>query len=520
MADTRVVIIGAGIGGLVCALDLVAAGCRVTVVEQAASVGGKVRQVMVDGASIAAGPTVFTMRDIFDALFARAGARLDDHVRLTPVDILARHRWPGGAELDLFADPAASEAAIGDFAGAAAAAAYRAFRAEAARMFAILDPAFMRAPKAAWPGPLMARVGLTRPGDMLAIRPFATMWGALGRHFSDPRLRQLFARYATYCGSSPFASPATLMVIAAVEARGVWQIDGGIHALASAMQRLAAARGVALRLGTAVCAIDVAHGRASGVRLADGDWLAADAVVANADPAALAAGAFGADVAASAAAMPPPRRSLSALTWLAHARTSGMGLVHHNVLFSDDYPAEFADLAAGRPPARPSVYICAQDRGGSTGPAARARERLQIIVNAPANGDRGPASAEEMALWTRQMTASAARCGLELEAAMPHELTTPADFARMFPSTGGALYGPASHGWAASFRRQGSTTRIPGLYCAGGSTHPGAGVPMAALSGQLAATAVMRGLGSTRPSRPAAMAGGMSMPSATTDATG
>jgi 1-hydroxycarotenoid 3,4-desaturase len=507
-------------GGLVCAARLAAAGFDVTVIDKEAAPGGKARQIAVDGAQVDAGPTVFTLRDIFDGLFADSGRNLEDYVEISRADIIARHAWDDTAHLDLFSDPERSEEAIGDFAGAEAARGYRAMRLEAARVHATLDESFMRASKPAWPPSLVWRIGLFSFGDFSAMRPYDTLWSALGDHFADPRLRQLFGRYATYCGSSPFEAPATLSLISDVEACGVWLIKGGISAMARAIEKLASENGARFHYGTAVSRIEVERGRATGVILANGERIAADAVVCNADPAALGSGLFGEEAARAVPVLKPQNRSLSALVWLAHARTDGFPLVRHNVFFSPDYPREFADIAGGRAPADPTAYVCAHDRTDDPGDAPGGRERLQIIVNAPANGDTHNWSDEEKAQCTTAMRKSLARCGLHLEAAMPHVLTTPNDFAAFLPSTGGAIYGRASHGLAASFLRQGTRTRIRGLYCAGGSTHPGAGVPMAALSGQLAARIVSHDLASMRRSRPAATAGGMSMRSATTGDTG
>ncbi len=521
--SARVVVIGAGIGGLTSAAMLAARGADVTVLEKEAWVGGKARRVALDGVEIDGGPTVFTLRDVFDQLFHACGARLDDYITARRAEIIARHAWGPDERLDLFADPLRSEEAIGDFAGAAAARGYRAFRHEARRIFDVLEEPFLHGEKASTPLPMIWRIGPARLGDMLAMRPFDRLWDALGAHFSDPRLRQLFGRYATYCGSSPFLAPATLMLIAHVEARGVWLIEGGIHALAKAIAQLAEAKGAQIRRNAPVSDIMTRSGRASGVRLASGEVIPADIVIANSDPNALAELRFGRAVAHAVPPVPPPKRSLSALVWYAHAATDGFDLSHHNVFFSPDYAREFAEIAGGRPPSDPSVYLCAIDRPAKEAEnlsrAPGTRERIQIIVNAPSNGDTHSYPLKEIEQCNQAMRNSLARCGLTLEADAPQIVMNPHSWEALFPATGGALYGRASHGWAASFQRQGPKTRLPGLYCTGGATHPAAGVPMAALSGLLAARVIERDLASMKPSRRAAMPGGMSTRSATTGST-
>ena len=251
----------------------------------------------------------------------------------------------------------------------------------------------------------------------------------------------------------------------------------------------------------------------AGVELASGEYLPTDKVIFNGDPAALASGLLGGSAESATRKMPAKARSLSALVWLANAKTSGFDLDHHNVFFSGDYEAEFRDIKAGRVPANPTAYVCALDRGQTVVPAGQA-ERLQIIVNAPANGDTKQYASRERERCTTDMLARLRACGLEMEQPTPHRLVTPADFATLFPATGGALYGRASHGWAASFLRPGSRTSIHGLYCAGGATHPGAGVPMAALSGRLATQALLSDHISTRWFHRKAIDGGMSTRSA------
>jgi 1-hydroxycarotenoid 3,4-desaturase len=236
-------------------------------------------------------------------------------------------------------------------------------------------------------------------------------------------------------------------------------------------------------------------------------------VVLNADVAALADGKLGRAAAGAVSAPSPRARSLSALTWNLVARTEGFPLLRHNVFFSADYAAEFGDLFRHRRlPRRPTVYVCAQDRDDRESGLCEP-ERLLCLVNAPPNGDRGGPPPSEITSCEEQTFRLLEHCGLRIERRSETTvMTTPADFERLFPATGGALYGQASHGWMASFRRPGARSRMPGLYLAGGSTHPGAGIPMAALSGQLAAASLLEDLASRRRFHRVAMRGGMSTP--------
>lgn len=497
----RTVIIGAGMGGLAAALSLVSRGEDVLLLERAAAPGGKMRRLEIDGRGVDGGPTVLTMRWVFEQLFAEAGTGLANHVVLEPLTVLARHAWSESERLDLHADLQASADAIGAFSGKDEAKRFLAFSAEARRIYETLEGPFIRAQR---PNPLKLATsnGLSGLAGMARINPFETMWKGLGRHFRDPRLRQLFGRYATYCGSSPFLAPATLMLVAHVEQAGVWTVKGGMHELALAMAELAKHKGVDIRYGQHVTSIETQGGRVSSVRTAQEDF-PCTAVIVNADASAVGTGLFGTPVQRAVAPVAPPHRSLSAITWAAVAETSGFPLARHNVFFSGDYPREFNELAKGYP-AEPTVYICAQDREGHAG----GPERLLVLVNSPANGDHAPQTHESV---ERALRAKLAQCGLQVDWQPGRTIITdPARFGELFPATGGALYGRASHGWMASFQRPGAATAIPGLYLAGGSVHPGPGVPMAALSGRLAAESLMASRASTRRFRPAAIAGGIS----------
>lgn len=521
MQRAPIAVLGAGFAGLAAAVELAQRGEDVVVVERAPVAGGKARSIEVGGRAIDVGPTVLTMRWVFDAMFEAAGRRLDDAVVLETGSVIARHAWGDGSTLDLHADLEASTLAISAFAGSAEAARYRRFAAHTAAIAATVREPFLMAerPSLASLAAGSARLGLRALGTIDAHR---TMWRALRSTFDDDRLRALFARYATYVGSSPLEAPATLSMIAHVEREGVASVQGGLSELARAVAELASDLGVTFRYGARVRDIVERDGRASAVVIetADGDreTLEASGVVATADVASIASGVMGPAAARACRAPRRERRSLSAITWAIVGKAEGFPLAHHNVFFSDDYRAEHESLFGARElAADPTIYVCAQDRARNDAPggAHSDDERLFVIVNAPANADTAPLSTEEVERCERSMLSRLAKAGLKLTP-RAMAVTTPTTFERLAPGTGGALYGEAAHGPFSALTRPGSRTKLPGLYLAGGSVHPGPGVPMAALSGRTAATAVLGDLASMRRSRHVAIPGSTSTASATT----
>ncbi len=479
-----VIVIGAGMGGLSAAIELCTQGLPVVLLERHASAGGKMRQVTVSGRALDVGPTVFTMRWVFEDLYRRAGLVFSEAVDMQGADLLARHSWVGSDPLDLFTEVERSVAAIESLCGSREAGSYREFARRSEAVFNTLDAPFMRAQR---PGPIALSLhnGLRGIIDLSKTGAFETLWRSLAGTFEDERLRQLFARYSTYCGSSPFRAPATLMLIAHVERAGVWLLRGGMQALAQSLQHSAEQLGVDCRFNQHVERIETRGNRVRNVILANGDVLPASAVVFNGDTNALCAGLLGDAVQKATPAR--TEASLSAITRATVARVSGFPLAHHSVLFGGDYPREFSSVfdQATVPP-DPTVYICAQDRDGFVPRAGNndSPERLFCLINAPAR----ELSGEETDAALANLDAALKSHGLHLhDDAADARVTGPGDFAELFPATRGALYGRPTHGWLGSFRRPGARSRVQGLYLAGGSVHPGAGVPMAALGGRLAA---------------------------------
>lgn len=496
--NKRVIIIGAGMGGLTAALKLALAGAEVTVLEGGQRPGGKLREQHKDGQSFYTGPTVLTMPWVFEEIFSEAGTAFRERVKLHCSDVLARHAWSRDERLDLYGDHERSAQAIAEFAGPAEADGFRRFAAHAKRVYEALDVPFIRSSQPT-PVTIFARFGWSGLTELMRIKAVFTLWQALGQYFKDPRLRQLFGRYATYVGASPYRAPATLMLVADVESRGVYAVDGGIHQLPEALATLAEEKGATIRYGAKVQEILVEKDRARGVLLADGERLEADAVICNADAAALGAGVFGEQVRNAVAPIEPAKRSHSVVTWNLLARPQGFPMHYHNVFFPPDYKAEFkAVFDELRLPRDPTVYICAQDRGNPDAPPPTEPERLLLVVNAPARGDTQTIPEDEIRRCETSVMRLLDHCGLTLADSQEVAVTTPAHFEQAYPASGGAVFGRVNHGWWGSFDRPGTVTGVPGLYTAGGSVHPGPGIPMASISGRLAADRVLADLGVAR----------------------
>ncbi|TAG26602.1 MAG: methoxyneurosporene dehydrogenase, partial [Rhodobacterales bacterium] len=323
------------------------------------------------------------------------------------------------------------------------------------------DAPVMQAPK-----PNLAailRATLTHPGIWRALIPGLSLAGLLGRQFRDPRLVQLFARYATYVGGRPTHAPGVLALIWRAEAEGVWAVQGGMHHLALALADLAQRLGVEIRLATPARRIVRQGGRVTGVQLHDGQTLPCAACVFAGDPAALSAGHLGEGLAGAVPARATHPRSLSAWVWSFAATVEGPvapDLIHHNLFFSANPKAEFGPIATGNMPEAPSLYLCAEDR--AAGPVPTSPERFEIIINAPPGRPDHPKDYAECHARTFQRLR---QMGLRFSPEPgPEALTTPAMLDRLFPGSMGSIYGRSPEGTFAAFARPQARTALPGLY--------------------------------------------------------
>lgn len=472
----EVVVVGGGVGGLAASIHLAAAGHDVFVLERLDRAGGKLAERTAAGFTWETGPSLLTLPHVFEDLARTAGRNLAELVTLRRLDPVCRYRFADGTTYD-------HRAGLDDAAGAAerfapgAGAEWRSFMEHARQVWEVAERTFFVGPMSS---PLRLARRMRSPRDLLAIDPFRTLHQRASASFTDSRLVHYVDRYATYSGSSPFHAPATLACIAHVEqALGAWYVDGGLGRLADALVHLANDVGVDIRIGTDVTAITHAGGRARGVRLAGGEHLAADAVVANVDALHLYRDLLPHRAGRRRAEAAP--RSSSGFVLLLGVEGTTDGLAHHNVSFSADYAAEFDALVEhGVPATDPTVYVCASS---VTDPAQAPAgcENWFVLVNAPEGGGT-------MAGYGDHLLDVMVERGWDLAGRIVHrEELTPADIAARFRTPGGAIYGTSSNGRMAAFLRPRNRGPLDRLYLCGGSSHPGGGLPLVAMSGRIAA---------------------------------
>ncbi|WP_433530676.1 phytoene desaturase family protein [Micromonospora sp. CA-263727] len=479
----RVVVVGAGLGGLACALHLAGSGRQVTVLEREPVPGGRAGRLGVDGYEFDTGPTVLTMPDLIAEALAAVGEELTDWLDLVPLDPAYRAHYPDGSTLDVLTDSARMAAEISRVCGPREADGYLRFVDFARNLWRLERADFIER-------------NLDTPTDLLtanllrlvATGAFRRLQTKIDQFFRDPRTRRIFSFQAMYAGLAPHDALAIYAVIAYLDSvQGVYFPRGGIHAVSRGLAGAAEKHGVRIRYDTTVTRVETANGRATGVLTADGEFVPADAVVLNPDlPVAYR------DL------LPPTRRrrlTYSPSCVVLHVGSAqGYGrIAHHNIHFGRAWKGTFEEvIRRGELMTDPSLLVTNPSR---TDPAVAPAGRHTYYVLAPVpNLDRAPLDwhGDLAARYTDELVSTLEQRGYVGFGAGVEVLraVTPADWAEQGMAAGTPFATAHTLFQTGPFRPSNLHRSLPNVVFVGSGTQPGVGVPMVLISGKLAAARI------------------------------
>ena len=495
--DDRVVVIGGGLGGLAAACTLAGRGYRVTLCDKNAWVGGKAAVLAEQGFRFDMGPTILTIPRVLKRIYAEAGRDLESALDLVPLDPQWRSFFTDGATLDLVADVDAMRSNLDAFApGSGAGAGYGRFMELSQRLHKLSDEFFFWRSVGGMRDMIDVRKSLSAGfiKELLGMRPGHSVAGTVRAHVPDSRAAQMLDHYTQYVGSCPEQSPAVLCGIAHMQSNdGVWYPRGGTGAVPRALASLAVDLGVDIRTKTPIRRIIVEEGRVRGVETASGEVIRSAAVVSNSDSVRTHRELVDGQ---------PQRKFLGRRKY--EPACSGVvlylgldkryeQLIHHNFVFSEDPHAEFeAIYRRGEPAPDPTCYVCAPAVTEAE-VAPPGGEALYVLVHTPylrPHHDWAKMLPVYRNTIIRKLERTAGMKDLEKHIVFERALT-PQDINDRYHVLDGAIYGLASHGkYLGAFKPANRSPDVEGLYLAGGSAHPGPGMPMVLMSGWIAADCV------------------------------
>jgi len=493
----KIVVIGAGMGGMTAAGRLARSGHDVTLYEASDTYGGKLRTEWIGKSAFDTGPSLLTLPAVYKDFFIRTGKPLGLLCEITPVDPSFDYRFTDGtrvkfANLSHFHTLNAIRSAYGD----EVAGQWDQLMRRAGKMWDVSREPFVESELRS-PLSLLKRASIFK--DIFTIAPWKSLRQLAEELLPDQHLRFILDRYATYSGSDPRKAPAVLATIAFVEESfGAWHIRGGLGTLATLVHQRCVDVGVDFHFNSYVQEINTSKGRATGITLADGSFVAADAVVTNSD----ASITYNHLIKGNQSSLRKVRKNLKAAdpsiagftVLLGLRKDESEKLEHHTVLFPEDYDAEFNAIFSSKTPVeKPTIYICAPHDDAMT--KDETLESWSILVNAPHHGANGFDWSNEdfNRAYANSIIDQIEERGIPVRTRLETFLfRTPADLEKSVHAPGGSIYGTSSNGARAAFLRAKNRSPIKNLYCVGGSAHPGGGLPLVGMSGEIVANAIGR----------------------------
>ena len=490
---SKIAVIGAGVGGLSVAARLAKAGHTVEIYEASNQTGGKCRTEWFGDYGFDTGPSLLTIPAVYRDLFLKTGKRLEHVLDVKPVDPAFTYHFFDGQQVTFanLSNPKTYLEIEKSF-GKDAASQWRELMDRADAMWEVSREPFVESElKSIWS--LIKRKNFLK--DLRIIAPFTSLRSLSKKYKLHPNLAMIIDRYATYTGSDPRKAPAVLLTIAYVEAAfGAWHITGGIGNLSKALEQRCLDLGVRIHLNTKVAKINVVNESATGLTLENGQIVNAELVVANADAELVYNQLLDVDVKSAKPERVKLKRAskslsgFSLLLGLDNSKGEAVALSHHNIFFPKDYDAEFDQIFDQKVAVTdPTIYICAPK--DSTMVKGANKESWFVLVNAPRhdpqNGmDWRTGAAEYAQVLIKKLDA----LGLNVSSRLDQmEFRTPLDLAQYALAPGGSIYGTSSNSARSAFLRASNRSTVKNLYCVGGSSHPGGGLPLVGISAEIVA---------------------------------
>jgi phytoene desaturase len=492
----KISVVGAGIGGMSAAARLAKQGHQVTVFENSDQSGGKCRTEWFGDYAFDTGPSLLTLPAVFRDLFLKTGKRIEHVLDISPVDPAFNYNFADGSKVTFpnLSNPKTYQEIEKSF-GISASQSWRQIIERSEKMWEASRDSFIESELTSiWP--LLLRKNLIN--QINQISPFTSLRSLSEKLNLDPHLKMIIDRYATYTGSDPRSAPAVLLTIAFVESTfGAWHIKGGIGQLSVALEQRCRDLGVDFQFKSLVTKIVVERNKVEGLVLSDGKTIKSDLVVSNSDAEYTFNSLIGSEVSSARGErrkLKSATKSLagfSLLLGLDNSKSKPVDVDHHNVYFPENYDLEFDQIFTQKVPVTdPTIYLCAPKDSSMVKGADK--DAWFVLVNAPRHepesGWNWKDGGQE---YAQKIISKMDDLGLNVTNRLDFmEYRTPADLENYAMAPGGSIYGTSSNSPVSAFLRARNRSKVKGLFCVGGSAHPGGGLPLVGISAEIVAKAI------------------------------
>ena len=492
----KISVVGAGIGGMSAAARLAKQGHQVTVFENSDQSGGKCRTEWFGDYAFDTGPSLLTLPAVFRDLFLKTGKRIEHVLDISPVDPAFNYNFADGSKVTFpnLSNPKTYQEIEKSF-GISASQSWRQIIERSEKMWEASRDSFIESELTSiWP--LLLRKNLIN--QINQISPFTSLRSLSEKLNLDPHLKMIIDRYATYTGSDPRSAPAVLLTIAFVESTfGAWHIKGGIGQLSVALEQRCRDLGVDFEFKSLVTKIVVEQNKVKGVVLSDGKIIKSDLVVSNSDAEYTFNSLIGSEVSSARGErrkLKSATKSLagfSLLLGLDNSKSKPVDVDHHNVYFPENYDLEFDQIFTQKVPVTdPTIYLCAPKDSSMVKGADK--DAWFVLVNAPRHEpESGWDWKDGGQEYAQKIISKMDDLGLNVTNRLDFmEYRTPADLENYAMAPGGSIYGTSSNSPVSAFLRARNRSKVKGLFCVGGSAHPGGGLPLVGISAEIVAKAI------------------------------